>query len=63
MVGADTLPRLGFRLHRQGARVESSVPGPDGAKELWLLADRRQVPDVGAAANTEIATVIGAAVA
>ena len=47
LTDTDTVPRLGFRLHQEGARVEGSRPGPDGAKELWLFADRRRVPDLG----------------
>jgi hypothetical protein len=52
------LGRLGFRLQQEGSRHAASVTGPDGAKELWFLADRRGLPALGDDADREIAAVL-----
>lgn len=54
---SGTVPRLGFRVHREGATVEASCPGPEGARELWLFADRRHLPGLGHEADAQIAGV------
>jgi hypothetical protein len=33
--------RLAFRIQQSGSDHDASTVGPDGAKELWLIADRR----------------------
>ncbi|WP_163551678.1 hypothetical protein [Candidatus Frankia alpina] len=47
------LGRLGFRLQQEGTWHGESRPGPSGSKELWIVADRRAWPPVGAAGPAE----------
>ncbi|WP_261562891.1 hypothetical protein [Frankia tisae] len=51
--GGVELGRLGFRLQQEGTWHGASRSGPTGSKELWIVADRRAWPPVGAAGPAE----------
>ncbi|MCU1455168.1 MAG: hypothetical protein JWN46_3314 [Acidimicrobiales bacterium] len=58
-VAGVELGRLGFRLQQAGTRHGPSQPGPAGAQELWVVADRREAPSrFDAPASTESARLV-----